>query len=338
NVRAVVAKSGRSLEVRGYSDYYPYGMVLRSGGTDYRYGYQGAYAEKDGETDWNAFELRMYDSRIARWLTTDPAGQYYSPYIAMGNDPVNGVDKDGGEDTPPDWYAHQNGDGSISTFHWEGHHEQEATAAGQLYVNVAGDDQSADVAMSGAQAFFSRSPEFRGFQRYTDMNSIMTFDQRMAFHQDQRNAWLEANPYFKNHPYDPPLGNDLVGQAFGMYAGGKTLGLIGKGLGAAFTAAKTGTTVIGETMDRVIDAAAKIPGARILNTMPEFTGTADQITSQMMQYNRKWILNEMRSGRTILDIGLDASRTKRSIFYEMEQNMLQNYQKLHPGSLNILKP
>jgi len=55
NVRAVIAKSGSSLEVRGYSDYYPYGMVLRSGGTNYRYGYQGAYAEKDGETDWNAF-------------------------------------------------------------------------------------------------------------------------------------------------------------------------------------------------------------------------------------------------------------------------------------------
>ncbi|MGF7232624.1 RHS repeat-associated core domain-containing protein [Arachidicoccus sp.] len=102
NVRAVVAKSGSSLEVRGYSDYYPYGMVLRSGGTDYRYGYQGAYAEKDGETDWNAFELRMYDSRIARWLTTDPAGQYYSPYLAMGNDPVNNIDANGGESGPGD--------------------------------------------------------------------------------------------------------------------------------------------------------------------------------------------------------------------------------------------
>lgn len=72
--------------------------------------------------------------------------------------------------------------------------------------------------------------------------------------------------------------------------------------------------------------------------MPEFTGTADKITSQMMQYNRKWILNEMRSGRTILDIGLDANRTNSSIFYEMEQNIIRNYQKLHPGSLNIIKP
>lgn len=40
----------------------------------------------------------MYDSRIARWLTTDPTGQYANPYVAMGNDPVNGVDV--GMDSP----------------------------------------------------------------------------------------------------------------------------------------------------------------------------------------------------------------------------------------------
>ena len=28
----------------------------------------------------------------------DPAGQYASPYVAMGGDPVNKVDKDGGTD------------------------------------------------------------------------------------------------------------------------------------------------------------------------------------------------------------------------------------------------
>lgn len=103
-------------------------------------------------------------------------------------------------------------------------------------------------------------------------------------------------------------------------------------------AAKRGTTVIGETMDRVVDAAAKIPDAKILNTMPEFKGTADQITSQMMTYNRQWILQQMRSGRTILDIGQDVNRANPSIFYQMEQNMIKNYQKLHPESLKIIKP
>lgn len=42
------------------------------------------------------FELRMYDPKIGRWTTTDPYNQYASPYVGMGNDPVMGVDPDGG--------------------------------------------------------------------------------------------------------------------------------------------------------------------------------------------------------------------------------------------------
>jgi RHS repeat-associated protein len=92
-VRVVI---DQNRNIKQYGDFYPFGYELRRGGsTDYRYGYQGQYSEKDKETGWNAFELRMYDSRIARWLTTDPMAQYYSPYVGMGNDPVNLVDEDG---------------------------------------------------------------------------------------------------------------------------------------------------------------------------------------------------------------------------------------------------
>ncbi|MFV8282614.1 RHS repeat domain-containing protein [Christiangramia marina] len=64
---------------------------------DYRYAYQGQ--EKDPETGKEAFELRLWDSRIRRWLTTDPCNQHNSPYLRMGNDPVNGIDPDGGYKT-----------------------------------------------------------------------------------------------------------------------------------------------------------------------------------------------------------------------------------------------
>lgn len=63
---------------------------------DYRYGYQGEYAEKDQETGLNAFELRMYDARIGRWISPDPYNQYPSPYMAMDNNPVLVTDPDGG--------------------------------------------------------------------------------------------------------------------------------------------------------------------------------------------------------------------------------------------------
>ncbi|MCL6220291.1 RHS repeat-associated core domain-containing protein [Zunongwangia pacifica] len=63
--------------------------------SEYRYKYQGQ--EKDAETGMEAFELRLWDARIGRWLTTDPAGQYSSPYLGMGNNPVKLVDLDGGK-------------------------------------------------------------------------------------------------------------------------------------------------------------------------------------------------------------------------------------------------
>ncbi|MNE34829.1 hypothetical protein D3C80_1285660 [compost metagenome] len=77
-------------------------MELRSGGIENRYGYQGLYAEKDKEIGWNNLELRNYDAAVGRWLTTDPYGQYDSPYVGMGNNPITGVDKDGGAVEPPD--------------------------------------------------------------------------------------------------------------------------------------------------------------------------------------------------------------------------------------------
>ncbi|MDR2273506.1 MAG: RHS repeat-associated core domain-containing protein [Sphingobacterium sp.] len=78
------------------ADYYPFGIEVRSRGIKNRYGYQGLYAEKDKETGWNNFELRNYDAAIGRWLTTDPYGQYDSPYVGMGNNPIKRLDKDGG--------------------------------------------------------------------------------------------------------------------------------------------------------------------------------------------------------------------------------------------------
>jgi len=98
------------------------------------------------------------------------------------------------------------------------------------------------------------------------------------------------------------------------------------------------TTVIEETMKRVNAEASNIPGSRTLSDMPDFTCTDDQRTSQMIQYNRKWILGEMRSGNTILDIGLDINRTYPNIFYQMEQNMIKNYQILYPSLLNVIVP
>lgn len=80
-------------------DYYPFGLPL-AGRTiqkkGYRHDYQGEFAEKDEETGWDAFELRMYDPVIGRWISVDPARQFASPYVGMGNNPIIFYDPTGG--------------------------------------------------------------------------------------------------------------------------------------------------------------------------------------------------------------------------------------------------
>jgi uncharacterized protein RhaS with RHS repeats len=43
-----------------------------------------------------AFQLRLWDGRIGRWLSPDPYGEFDSPYLGMGNNPVSTIDPDGG--------------------------------------------------------------------------------------------------------------------------------------------------------------------------------------------------------------------------------------------------
>ncbi len=98
NVRAVVGKDANGSMasiVKGSADYYPFGSQFPDRkDLDYRYAYQGQ--EKDAETGMEAFELRLWDSRIGRWLTPDPYGEFYSPYLGMGNNPIINIDPNGG--------------------------------------------------------------------------------------------------------------------------------------------------------------------------------------------------------------------------------------------------
>jgi RHS repeat-associated protein len=81
-------------------DYYPFGLPTAESWervtapvVDRKY--QGPYAYWEKETDLHRFKARMYDGQIGRWLSTDPANQYNSPYLGMGNRPMKGVDRDG---------------------------------------------------------------------------------------------------------------------------------------------------------------------------------------------------------------------------------------------------
>lgn len=82
------------VQVNGY---YPYGLAtytwVREDETFTNYLFQGK--EYDSLTGWHDFHARQYDAALGRWFAVDPANQFMSPYAAMGNNPLVGIDPDG---------------------------------------------------------------------------------------------------------------------------------------------------------------------------------------------------------------------------------------------------
>ena len=87
--------------------YYSYGLKIAGlsskklgdvyeGSLKNNYLYQGAYAELDDDIGWTDFALRNYDAQIGRWVQQDPYQEFASPYVGMGDDPVNLTDPSGG--------------------------------------------------------------------------------------------------------------------------------------------------------------------------------------------------------------------------------------------------
>ena len=89
-------------DVQSYSEYYPYGMVLRSGtdGSSYRYGFQGQEDDPElkGEGNSTNYKYRMHDPRIGRFFATDPLEKkypYLTPYQFSSNQPIHAPELEG---------------------------------------------------------------------------------------------------------------------------------------------------------------------------------------------------------------------------------------------------
>jgi RHS repeat-associated protein len=86
----------------GKHHYYPTGLEMfalsssaANGHVRNRYTYQGQERENTFALNLNEFEARHYDGQLGRWMVPDPANQFASPYVGMGNEWVSGVDPDG---------------------------------------------------------------------------------------------------------------------------------------------------------------------------------------------------------------------------------------------------
>ncbi|MDE1191737.1 MAG: RHS repeat-associated core domain-containing protein [Arachidicoccus sp.] len=86
-------------------NYYPFGLKMAaisySYGTHVKNPYQyGSGSEFNDVTGWNEFALRDYDPQTGRFVQQDPFDQFASPYLGMGNDPINNADPSGGFSVP----------------------------------------------------------------------------------------------------------------------------------------------------------------------------------------------------------------------------------------------
>ena len=92
STRAVISSTA-GTPVQDY-DYGPYGEVLASPAeNELPYRYTGQ--EQDPTLGIDNYNARLYDPALRRFYAADPAGQYPSPYIYVGNNPINFKDPTG---------------------------------------------------------------------------------------------------------------------------------------------------------------------------------------------------------------------------------------------------
>lgn len=103
NVRVTFQKNATNtgIEVLSWQDYYSFGGKLpgrdwiRSANDKYDFAFKGTESASD-RTRWDHFPLREYNHDLGRFMAPDPYKQFHSPYMALGNNPINFVDPSGG--------------------------------------------------------------------------------------------------------------------------------------------------------------------------------------------------------------------------------------------------
>lgn len=79
-----------SSEIQSNTDYYAMGLIhdgqyVSGFASRHNYKFQGKELLNYGDYNMYDFGSRMYDPSVGRWFNTDPLNQFWSPYLAMGN-------------------------------------------------------------------------------------------------------------------------------------------------------------------------------------------------------------------------------------------------------------
>ena len=73
--------------------------------SSYRYGFNGKENDNEvkGEGNQQDYGMRVYDTRLGKFLSVDPLTKeypFYTPYSFAGNKPIFSLDLDGAEELP----------------------------------------------------------------------------------------------------------------------------------------------------------------------------------------------------------------------------------------------
>jgi RHS repeat-associated protein len=93
-----ISKSRKPVEKWSNYTAFGYEMPGRSMGSDFKYSFNGKIDDKNSGWQSQDYGYRMYDYRLARFMSTDPMASsfsYMSPYIFAENRPIDGIDLDG---------------------------------------------------------------------------------------------------------------------------------------------------------------------------------------------------------------------------------------------------
>jgi RHS repeat-associated protein len=95
-VKVVDGVSGSYLTEEEYA-YWSYGILEKRYTTSSGFKPTGTYTGKEFEDALKLyyFGSRFYDPELGIFLTPDPRGQYFNPYVYGPGDPLNGIDQDG---------------------------------------------------------------------------------------------------------------------------------------------------------------------------------------------------------------------------------------------------
>jgi len=309
---------------------------------DYRYGYQGQYAEKDEETGYNSFQLRQYDARFGRWLSTDPYGQFWSPYVGMGNIPNMGIDPDGGFcDNCLTFLG--SGPTISNRILLQGVVVTASSQAGLWAIARGSGGFLIEKAFNTPQGILGGNTSAINYtpQQVRRMEASQLSQPTLSnWEPDFVDTWSESSNVLASMSYSTLDGIFLTAQtAFRLPSNRRHMngaGVAGDDLiqgfvstatmmmpGGAIAKPANKSIVIGEGMGRVI-SAARLNGSKWYQAWGKnFPAKTPDELANALRRNERWLRSKMKQGYEIIDIGLDPNRAKRSIFYQKELEILR---------------